>query len=52
MIDAAEKRNTEGWQKFKQDYGLMGQSVTLSKLIYAARQKLIDTDTQIRRARR
>lgn len=52
LVDAAEKRNTEGWQKFKQDYGLMGQSVTLSKLIYAARQKLIDTDSQIRKARR
>ena len=29
LIDGVEKYNTEAWQKFKQDYGLMGHSVTL-----------------------
>ena len=28
LIDGVEKYNTEAWQKFKQDYGLMGHSVT------------------------
>lgn len=50
LIDGVEKYNTEAWQKFKQDYGLMGHSVTLGKLIYAGRQKLIDSGTQGRKA--
>ena len=49
---AEEQYNTEAWQKFKQDYGLMGHSVTLGKLIYAGRQKLIDSGTQGRKAGR
>ncbi len=52
LIDGVEKYNTEAWQKFKQDYGLMGHSVTLGKLIYAGRQKLIDSGTQGRKAGR
>ena len=50
LIDGVEKYNTEAWQKFKQDYGLVGHSVTLGKLIYAGRQKLIDSGTQGRKA--
>lgn len=52
LIDGVEKYNTEAWQKFKQDYGLMGHSVTLGKLIYAGRQKLIDSGTQGQKAGR
>ena len=52
LIDGVEKYNTEAWQKFKQDYGLMGHSVTLGKLIYAGRQKLIASGTQGRKAGR
>ena len=41
LIDGAEARNTEGWQKFKEETGLKGQKVTIGKLIAAMREKLL-----------
>ena len=41
LIDGLETRNTEGWQRFKEENGLTGIKITTGKLVYSLRQTVL-----------
>lgn len=44
VIEGLENRNPEGWQTFKRECGLMGQKVTIGRLLPAMRQKMLERE--------